>query len=235
MRSVIRSKWLRILVLAMIAAMVLALPLAGCKKAPASQTGGGQDTGGQGTGGSSGAAQGVAFFKFEPGQHLKYQVSMPGGQGGWFSLDISDGGGGKLKIDFAGAFAGQAFSGTVNAGADTVAADLAAGAGTNPFAAVCLVPVVAIPWNQYFSDGQWGLGSKWAYEAGGATWSFEVTGNETYAGITGSAGTWKATAGGQTTTCTFCVNPDFPMALHTKFYTAADAWLEYTLEEATGF
>jgi hypothetical protein len=224
-----RGKWLRVMVLGVIAALVFTMPLTGCKK---EQAGGGQSPGG---GQGAGDAVGPAFFKFKAGQHLKYKLSMAGGQNGSFTLDISDGGGGKLKVDYAGKFAGQPFSGSVLAGVDTVAQDLATGAGTNPFAAVCLVPLVAVPWNIYFEGGKFETGSKWSQETGGAKLTFEITGTATYAGITGSVGTWTVTSAGQTATCTFCVNPSFPMALQSKVYSAPNVWMEYTLEEATGF
>jgi hypothetical protein len=100
---------------------------------------------------------------------------------------------------------------------------------------ICVVPLFSIPWNQYFLDANLELGKKWSYEAPGVKVEFEVTGTQTYAGLTGSVGTWKTTSGGQTMTCSFCVNPSLPMALYVKYYGTPASWLEYTLLEATGF
>ncbi len=61
-----------------------------------------------------------------------------------------------------------------------------------------------------------------------------MTGEESYAGITGYSGKWTATAGGQSVTTTFCISPTFPLALCTKMQ-AAGGVFEYTLVEATGF
>ena len=120
-------------------------------------------------------------------------------------------------------------------GTDTVANDTIQGLSGNPFAMICVMPLFNIPWNQYFLDANLELGKKWSYEAPGVKVEFEVTGTQTYAGLTGSVGTWKTTAAGQTMTCSFCVNPNLPMALYVKYYGAPTSWLEYTLLEATGF
>ena len=236
----LRNKWLRVLVLVAVGAMLLALPLAGCKKKPTA--GGEQTPGGQppgygvvGGGGSGGSPAAVGFFKFQAGQYLKYRVSVAGATEGWFTVNITDGGSGKLKLDVAGNYAGQTFAGTVTASTDTVANDTIQGLSGNPFAMICVVPLFSIPWNQYFLDANLELGKKWSYEAPGVKVEFEVTGTQTYAGLTGSVGTWKTTSGGQTMTCSFCVNPSLPMALYVKYYATPASWLEYTLLEATGF
>jgi len=78
---------------------------------------------------------------------------------------------------------------------------------------ICVVPLFSIPWNQYFLDADLELGKNWSYEATGV----------------------KTTDGGQTMTCSFCVNPNLPMALYVKYYGTPASWLEYTLLEATGF
>ena len=67
---------------------------------------------------------------------------------------------------------------------------------------ICVVPLFSIPWNQYFLDANLELGKKWSYEATGV----------------------KTTAGGQTMTCSFCVNPNLPMALYVKYYGTPVGW-----------
>lgn len=190
---------MKVLALVLVAALALALPLTGCKpKAPVSQG----DTGGS-TGGTSGAGTtggtppaAWAYCQLAAGEHVKYTITAGGGGqavNGWFTWDISDAGGGKLKIAYAGNWAGQSFSGDATVGATTVAADLVPAFQSNPFAMIAVLPIVTTPWGAYFSGAQWEVGKSWSWSGGGTSMTFSLTGEETYAGIKGYAGQWVAT------------------------------------------
>ncbi len=254
MRQVMASKRIKALALVLVAATIVALPLTGCGKkepapsgtpapAPTGNTGagtsGGSTSGGTtgGTGGSGSGSETWEAFHFKAGEHLKYTISINDGSQtteGWFSYDFSDAGGGKLNLAYAGSYAEQAFSGTVQVSGENALSDLQSGLTSDPFAMMALIPLVMIPWDYYFADRDLIEGNTWTYSAGGASVTFKVAGTATYAGIEGRVGTWTATNEGVTTTAEFCVSPSFPMALHVKVNDPTSTF-EYTLTEASGF
>jgi len=227
----------RLLALLLVLGLALTVPVAGCRK-PAQPPAGQTEPGGGGTGsGPSGQPSGQPVrwtpYAFKAGQYYKYNIKVVAdgnAQEGWFSLAVSDAGGGNLNLHYEGNFAGMDFSATATCPAsDPVTALMSQ---MNPIAAVCVLPMFMTPWALYFTDAQWSVGSQWTVTSGPDTVSFKVTGQETYAGVTGYVGEWTVNG---TVVATFCVGPSVPLVLHSKMGEDAQNYVEYTLVEATGF
>jgi hypothetical protein len=221
--------------------MIVALPLAGCGKkevaAPGEQTQGGSATPGGGSGGSTGGKT-WAYGQLKPGEHVKYTMRSEyqgAVQSGWFSWDISDAGGGKLKITYVGHFAGLDYSDAEIVSAEKPLADFRVA----PLP-IYMVPLLSVPWGELLADCPWSVGSRWSCEAkfgllGKKEAALEVTGTAAYIDINGFTGTWTRTSFGTVITTSWCVDPDLPVVLYARVCDTPPGVYEYTLVEATGF
>ncbi len=239
----------RVAALIFLAALIVTLPLAGCgKNEPATsgdQTpgggtsqGGGASPGGGSAEPGSGAGKAWAYGQLQPGQHVKYTMRGELGgavQTGWFSWDVTDAGGGRLKIAYVGHFADMDYSDAATVSAETPLADFR----VTPLP-IYMVTLLGPFWGDILADCPWTVGSKWSTEAsigllGTREFVLEVTGTANYADIDGFTGTWTRKSSGTVITTSWCVNPDLPVVLYARVADSPPGVYEYTLIEATGF
>lgn len=197
-----KRKLIRLMVLALAVAMLVALPLAGCgggADEPAEDEGSGDsggddgDTGsGDGDTGSGDGATEWRAWQFAAGQSFKYEfdiVSDGENQGGWYSMAFTDAGGGNLNLAYEGSFGGNDFSGTVVVSAENPVDDLMGG-NLHPFAMLCFLPMFTLDWGA-LAEEEWAVGNSWSWSGPEGEVSYEVTGTETYAGLEGYAIEWR--------------------------------------------
>ena len=231
------GKGARVAALILLAVMIMALPLTGCGKKPIAAPGDGAQGGGAAPGGGSGGSTSGktwAYGLLKAGEYVKYTIRAEYSgavENGWFAWSISDAGGGRLKIAYVGNFDGNDFSGDETVSAENPLADFRVA----PLP-ICMVPILTCRWDTFLADCPWSVGGKWSFEGTSGEVSLEVKGTGAYAGLEGYEGAWtmKVLGDGVVTT-SWCVNPDFPLVLHTSYRNTPPGVYEYTLVEAAGF
>jgi len=243
-RSVLASTLVLALAAAALAAAAaaFALPLAGCARAGrptaagAGSAGSGQPAGEPGQDPAFGRELGPWGdwdASLAPGQHYRYSLNtVTDGRltTGWYQLDLSDAGNGRLRVDYAGSV-GDGFSGSFVAETPSTI-DWADGI-TYTVARAALVGLLVTPRRALgLASHSWEPGASWSLGEGANRISFAITAKRSFAGITGALGVWKDAAG---QSCEFCVNPNVPLALYLKLLTDERNYVEYTLVECGGF
>jgi len=243
---IVASPLISLLIAVLVVSLAATLPLSGCRPKPQPSAASGQEPGGSGSGGgqpsgSGGSSQPPggqgetarwALYRFRPGQFYRYEVKVVNSGGattGWFSLGVSDAGGGQLTLAYQGSFAGRDFSASATVSSQAPVDGLIA--QMNPMASICVLPMFLTPWPLFFADAEWATGASWSYTHEGDTLTFRVTGQESYAGVSGYVGEWDMN--GQTV-ASFCVSPEVPLVLHSRIGEDNDC-VEYTLVEINGF
>jgi len=168
-----------------------------------------------------------SYFKFKPGQFLKYEMKSERGLKGWLSIKVEGESQGILSVTLAGKWADAEFSETVPLKPKMSAFDLvysfknveilnAAGSLLNIDAAVV-------------DNTTWENGFHWAQ----GDQSIDVKGERECAGIKGLLVVYSSKTFGRVQKRTYCVNSNFPLPLYAEVPAANDTWT-YELVESKG-
>ena len=178
---------------------------------------------------SGSSASQWAYFKFKPGQTLRYEVNSERGLSGWAKIAVANGEEGNLAITISGDWMGE-YSETAILSPDMSVMDFIY--SFEDFQVVNAVVTLlnvdeTVAEKTVFEDGfSWSEGDK----------SIVINGKGSFAGIDGWMVTFKSkhAMSGKMTESTYCINKGMPLPINATCPAANDVWT-YTLVEAGGF
>jgi hypothetical protein len=155
-----------------------------------------------------------SYFKFKPGQYLKYEMTSERGLKGWLSIKIEEGGNGVFNVTIAGKPGMSAIDLVYVFKNDEI-----------PNAASNLLDIDAI----VVDNTTWKDGFKWTKGDN----SIEVKGERECAGMKGLLAVYTRKVFGRIQKSTYGVNSDLPLPLYAEVPAANDTWT-YELVEVKG-
>ena len=167
-----------------------------------------------------------SYFKFKPGQYLKYEMTSERGLKGWLSIKIEEGGNGVFNVTIAGKWMKE-FSETAKLKPGMSAFDLVYVFKNDeiPNAASNLLNIDAI----VVDNTTWKDGFKWTKGDN----SIEVKGERECAGMKGLLAVYTSKVFGRIQKSTYGVSFNLPLPLYAEVPAANDTWT-YKLVEVKG-
>ena len=174
-------------------------------------------------------ASGWAYFRFKPGQTLRYEVKSERGLSGWAKIAVAAGKQGSLDITISGDWLGE-YEETATLSPDMSVMDFIY--SFEDFQVVNAVVTLlnvdeAIAEKSVFQEGfSWSEGDK----------SIVIGGKGSFAGVDGWMVTFRSknAMSGKMTESTYCINEGMPLPINATCPAANDVWT-YTLVETGGF
>jgi len=172
---------------------------------------------------------GWRHFDFKPGQYMRYNVTTLRGLEGWLSIEVDRDKDRNLELTMEGNWAGGDIAETATLKPDMKPFDFTYSLG---FEAVNLTSPLFIISNLPLDEVKWEEGYQW--EEGDR--SLEISGEKTYAGVTGHVVTSQAphSSTREIQNNEYVINPVFPLPLFVECPAANDT-ICYELAEASGF